>query len=171
MVPPPTRGPSEKPDLSAPWLIDRIAYRSGPPPRPRPGCHISSMVVMGVILIVLMCAILAFWTGRMPSLRPTPAPTGSSNVVPLPSRVGTPPTPVPVIPTERLSGIRPYASPTPTPPPLKHRVQSGDTLAAIAQKYGISVQLLMSANGLKSNVVRPGDELIIPLATATPTPR
>jgi LysM repeat protein len=59
-----------------------------------------------------------------------------------------------------------------------HTVQEGERLTDISQRYGISVQELLSANGLEaSSAIRPGAELVIPLgsepeATATrpPTP-
>jgi LysM repeat protein len=56
----------------------------------------------------------------------------------------------------------------PSPTPFKYRVQAGDTLGAIAIKYGTSVQAIMDANNLSSNLLHIGDELIIPLPTPTP---
>ena len=46
--------------------------------------------------------------------------------------------------------------------PSKHTVRSGESLYVIAQKYGITVNELKSANGLKNNVLRPGQKLTIP---------
>ena len=44
----------------------------------------------------------------------------------------------------------------------EHKVQSGQTLSAIAQAYGVSVEKIKKANGLKSDVIRVGQTLFIP---------
>ena len=41
-------------------------------------------------------------------------------------------------------------------------VRSGDTLSAIARRHGTSVGRIQSANGLRSTLIRPGMNLIIP---------
>ena len=44
----------------------------------------------------------------------------------------------------------------------KHRyykVRRGDCLGKIARKYGISIRRLKQLNGLKSNMIRPGQVL------------
>ncbi|MEZ5387340.1 MAG: LysM peptidoglycan-binding domain-containing protein [Prosthecobacter sp.] len=43
-----------------------------------------------------------------------------------------------------------------------HSIKSGDTLGAIARKYGTSVSKLKAANGLKSDLIRAGKTLKIP---------
>ena len=56
------------------------------------------------------------------------------------------------------------ASPT-SPPPLLYAVQEGDTLGAIAQTYGVSVEDLIAANDLADpNVLSVGQTLVIPVA-------
>lgn len=67
------------------------------------------------------------------------------------------------------------ALPTPLPTPLLHVVQPGDSLSAIALKYGVSIEALAEANGIAdANVIRVGQGLIIPgptpIATATLPP-
>lgn len=42
-------------------------------------------------------------------------------------------------------------------------VQPGDAIGIIAQRYGVSVERLLEANGLSGNLIRPGDVLKIPL--------
>ena len=49
----------------------------------------------------------------------------------------------------------------------RYTVSRGDTLALIAGRYGITVQNLMRANGLQSNLIHPGQRLIIPGAKVT----
>ena len=44
-----------------------------------------------------------------------------------------------------------------------HTVGPGDVLRVVAQKYGISVQQLMDANGKTRNYAERGEKLIIPL--------
>ncbi len=83
--------------------------------------------------------------GTTPPVPPTPAP-------PAPE---TPPAPVP--PT-------PETPPTPTPPaPTTYVVQRGDTLSAIARKFGTTVAALVAANNIADpNKIRTGQTLIIP---------
>lgn len=42
-----------------------------------------------------------------------------------------------------------------------HRVRSGDTLVEIANRYGVSVNDIRRWNGLSSNLIRPGQTLIL----------
>lgn len=44
----------------------------------------------------------------------------------------------------------------------RHTVGKGDSLSAIAKRYGTSVAALKSANNLKSDVIVPGQHLVIP---------
>lgn len=54
----------------------------------------------------------------------------------------------------------------------EHVVRKGDTLGAIAKKYGTSSALLAQANNLgKSKAVKIGQSLIIPMSGLTPPPR
>ena len=48
-----------------------------------------------------------------------------------------------------------------------HTVQSGETLAVIANKYGVSVDELMSANNLNNYIIQPNQTLQIPGAGST----
>lgn len=70
----------------------------------------------------------------------------------------------------------PTATPTITPTPVIYRIQSGDNLLKIAQKFGVSVAGIQDVNGLTDpRALRVGQELIIPVeeaeeAAGTPTP-
>ena len=43
-----------------------------------------------------------------------------------------------------------------------HRVRSGESLYTIGKRYGVSVDRLKAANGLRRNTIREGQELVIP---------
>lgn len=45
-----------------------------------------------------------------------------------------------------------------------HRVRRGDTLGAIADKYGVSVAALRSANRIRGSIIHPGQDLLIAAA-------
>ena len=78
------------------------------------------------------------------SLSPTALPSGTPQVVvtPIPTETPTPvATPTPV--------ITPAPTAAPTPPPAQtYIVQEGDTLSAIATRFGTSVSALVDANSL-----------------------
>jgi penicillin-insensitive murein endopeptidase len=52
------------------------------------------------------------------------------------------------------------------PPSVRHRMRSGDTLGAVARRYGTSVTAIRQANGLKSTRVRAGRSYTIPIRKA-----
>jgi LysM repeat protein len=88
-----------------------------------------------------------------PTAGTTPGPTdGPASVTPGPSASPTPaPTPTPAPAT---------AAPTPQ---RTYVVQDGDTLAAIAQRFGVSVSAIQAANGIEDpNEIIIGDVLVIP---------
>lgn len=47
-------------------------------------------------------------------------------------------------------------------------IKSGDALSTIARKYGVTVTQIKQANGLKSNLIKAGAKLIIPVKTEKP---
>lgn len=52
-------------------------------------------------------------------------------------------------------------SPAPMPEKVDYTIRPGDTLAGIAKAHGCTLQLLTRGNGIKSDVIRPGDRLRI----------
>lgn len=104
-------------------------------------------------------------------LRPSasPRPTAIASV-PTP---GTPPPSAPAPADSSGSTARPTPAPaatgTPSTEPIAGRtrtyvVAAGDTLWGIGRRYGLSVQDILLVNArLEGSVIRPGDELIIPL--------
>lgn len=76
------------------------------------------------------------------------------------------PTATPTAPSTQAPSFTPTAA-----APLTYEIQAGDTLLAIANQFGITVDELMEANQLTQNDVlalRPGQELIIPSESAAP---
>jgi LysM repeat protein len=93
-----------------------------------------------------------------PSATPTPTSRPTLTAAPIPS-LSTPPTPVPTpIPT-----VPATPAPTAPPPPQQtYTVVQGDTLAAIAQRFGTTVARLQAANGIEdANEIFIGQVLVI----------
>jgi LysM repeat protein len=95
----------------------------------------------------------------MPTVPPTPTP---GNLGPL---TGLPPTPITA------------TQPTPVPPTsvpagtFVYTVQAGDTLSAIARRFGVSVNALVQLNRLQDpGLLRVGQELVIPGQAPAATP-
>ena len=66
-----------------------------------------------------------------------------------------------------LAGCAPRALPVaPAPDPAAaqriHVVQPGDTLFAIARRFGVGVEALRTANGLTDDRIHPGQVLVVP---------
>lgn len=85
--------------------------------------------------------------GVTPTAAPTETPAGVEESV------------TPVAPTAT-------ATTTPVPPtatPRVHVVQAGENLTEIGQRYGVTVEAIMEANGLaNANRIFPGQRLLIP---------
>lgn len=56
-----------------------------------------------------------------------------------------------------------------SPTTIKHIVKAGDTISSIAKKYSLSNQQILSANGLKSSNLKPGQILAITSSQSTPS--
>lgn len=120
------------------------------------------VMVAGVVLLILVvCAVLFVLLGGGARL----GIGVSATATPTRTRTATPA--VTILPIT-LATATPTAGPTAAT--VKYKVKSGDTLSAIAAKYKVPVQAIMTANGLKDDSIRVGDDLIIPLPTPTPAP-
>lgn len=110
---------------------------------------------------VLLGLVLVAGCGTIITPPPSPTPTPSS-LAPAAGPTSTAAaavllTPIPPTPT---------FTPSPTPTPVMHLVESGDTLFGISLEYGITLDALLSANGLDvDDYLRIGQGLIIPLDT------
>jgi len=56
------------------------------------------------------------------------------------------------------------------PPDVRHRVRTGQSITGIARQYGVSVEALRAANGLRGSVIHPGETLVIPGSGARGAP-
>lgn len=94
-------------------------------------------------------------TSGGPSL--TPSSTFRPTVTPVPPSATLPPNPT--------------AIPSETPLPYEYVVKEGDTCGEIAIFYDVNTQSIEQANGLTScRILSPGQRLVIPRPTLTPTP-
>lgn len=84
----------------------------------------------------------------------------AGQVLLIPQETPTTPPPTPAAP----------ASPPPAPPsPVVHVVQAGETLWAISTRYSVSIDAIVSANGLASaSFIRTGQQLVIPGTSSAP---
>jgi LysM repeat protein len=130
-------------------------------------------LILGTVLVVGVIALffgvnMALETMKGPA--PTPTPAVATGVTPLPNPAAQSSPPPFVVPS-------PSPSPTLAPPQQRtHTVEGGDTLNRIAQRYGVTVEAIMQANGFtdRNRILRIGERLIIPdtpPASPVPVPR
>lgn len=75
-----------------------------------------------------------------------------------------------IFPGQRLvlPGGAPRASEA-APEIARHTVAAGDTMGGIAERYGIDLDQLLSANGLgRESLIFPGQQVVLPIAGAVP---
>jgi LysM repeat protein len=106
-----------------------------------------------VVSAITVLIVLSLWDRR--DRTPIESPTATIDVI------------------GQVASAVPTTAPTKAPSPTPHIyiIQSGDTLLAIAQEYGISIDDLMSTNRLESaDSLTAGQELIIPKAEGASGP-
>ena len=157
----PTPPPPSRPGRSESWRHERMVQRVPAHLGEATGDVVSPWVmVAGVALLVLIvCAVLFVLLGGGTRLG-----IGGAAATLTPTRTQTPA--IIILPVTLPAP--PSSTPGPTAASIKYKIKSGDTLIAIAAKYKVSVQSIMTANGLKDDNIRVGDELTIPLPTPTP---
>jgi LysM repeat protein len=95
---------------------------------------------------------------------PAPLPTQPLASTPTPTQTTRPSATSTTLAT--VTPILPGATAT----PIIHVVKRGDSLSGIAFKYDVAIEALVEANGIAdTNVIRIGQELIIPGPTPIPT--
>jgi LysM repeat protein len=109
------------------------------------------------------------WLGSDgPSAEPSQASVPASPRSPVaPSFQGEPPSLAPTSAPTQAATPAPTAAPTAVPPtaaptPQTYVVQAGDTLGAIATRFGTTVAAIQAANGLPNTVINIGQVLVIP---------
>jgi LysM repeat protein len=150
------------------------ALEPGHPARPRSSGRRATWVALlaAFIFLGLVGIGVGVWLassfGGSPSAAGTPGPSVTAAPSPSPTPTSTPaPTQAPTVtpfPTPTTAPT-PSAGPTPTPAPtpLVYRVRRGDTLTAIANRYGVTIAALRKANGITDpNVIVVGQKLVIP---------
>ncbi len=113
---------------------------------------------------------VGFWLGvvllsscvRSPA---APAPPSPTRAWPSPQPYRTATATATTRPPSRLASPPPFATPSPTP--RVYTIQPGDTLSALALRFGVSVKALLLANpGLNPNALPVGQTLTIPPSDA-----
>ncbi len=130
----------------------------------------AAFIVDLTALIVTVLFVGAVATTQLPAPvtpTPTPTPVPLSAVEPTASPTETPTATLSPAPSPTFT-VSPTPTASPTPAATVHVVQEGEVLAQIAQRYGVSVEAIREANNLTSDLLRVGQELIIPLPTPTP---
>jgi LysM repeat protein len=135
------------------------------------------IVLGGVVLIlIIVAALFLFQTGSAgPAATVIPSGTAiATSTIPSPSSTASAPSPTSLPTSTRSPTATPTASATatatakPTAAQIKYRVRFGDTLSSIAAKYHVTIQSIMLANRLRTDIIFEGQELIIPIPTPHP---
>ena len=115
-----------------------------------------------VVLVLLGNALGILGGAPRSTPSPTPFPSASPSLAATPTGVST------SSPTPPSATVAPTAVPTPAPSataaptPRTYVVQANDNLGQIAARFGTTVQAIMKANGLTSDIINVGQVLIIP---------
>jgi len=72
---------------------------------------------------------------------------------------------VPIAERERFEQLLAELPPSQRLRLVRHRVESGDTLYALARRHGIPLEMLRSVNRIRGSRIRIGQDLLIPLPT------
>ncbi len=149
----------------------RFAWRrSRPRPKVAPFRAYWPQAFVLVVSLLTFGAAWRIWRNPTPvylALYPTPTdffPTAtiSPTITPTPRPTDTP-TPT-LAPT-----VTPTPLPTATPePPVAHTIRAGETLISIALLYDVSLDSLVLLNNLSADTIQSGQQILVPLPTATP---
>jgi phage tail protein X len=129
-----------------------------------------TLILAAVLLILVIALFFALnWVlggSSTPAPSATPGPSPAPTLQPPSSGASPPPAIVPSpSPTPEIG-----AQPPGSPPGRIHVVEGGDTLNRIAQRYGVTVDAIMQANGFteRNRILRIGERLVIPDPGAAP---
>ena len=104
---------------------------------------------------------------------PTPTPMATPSIVVGPT-VGPSPTESasPTVPPSATPTAQPTDPPGPSPTPFEYTVARGDSVTKIALRFGVTPESIIELNDLRPPryVIHPDQVLLIPVASASPTP-
>lgn len=136
--------------------------------------NLAKQLAVGLLVVVLMLIATAC-VRPVESNPPTPNPEDVPTLAPaVPTTVpdfSPSPTPTPELQPTAVPEQPTAVPPTAVPPgqPTTHTVAPGDTLYSISQRYGVSMEEIMAANGLTDpNQLSVGQQLTIPAPGTTP---
>lgn len=115
------------------------------------------VVMAGAVLVMLLARPLVF--GQI-----VPAVVGDF-LTPLPTATAPLPTPTVEVTEVPAATALPTTAPTaePSPTPRVHTIQPGENLTKIAETYGVTVEAILTLNGLTNpNQIVAGEQILIP---------
>ncbi|HEX6138944.1 MAG TPA: LysM peptidoglycan-binding domain-containing protein [Candidatus Limnocylindria bacterium] len=125
----------------------------------------------GAVTLLAFAAAASAASGQLDGVLGVPRDSGSPAAVPT-EAASEPPsaTASPTVLATVQPSVTPLPSPLPTPSsvasseptPRTYTVVSGDTLSAIAARFGTTVAAIQSANGLSGETINIGQVLVIP---------
>jgi LysM repeat protein len=126
-----------------------------------PGRASGQLLLAGLMVVAFIAVILARTSSPGPASTVPPA-SPSVAITPSPTPRPTPrPTPSPSI--SASAEVSPSASTAAAASPSTYTVRRGDTLLAIAERFGVTVRALTEANGITDpSLLRIGQTLTIP---------
>jgi formylglycine-generating enzyme required for sulfatase activity len=128
------------------------------------------LVAMGLVLAATACARIPTLGRATPTSQPVQAaptliPLTATATAPMPpTKTLVPVTTTPMHPMPTATLTPPALTPAPpTPTPVIYVVQAGDTLGAIAKKFGVTVEALQEVNAISDpNRLQIDQQLVIP---------
>ncbi|MBI4493666.1 MAG: LysM peptidoglycan-binding domain-containing protein [Chloroflexi bacterium] len=144
--------------LARQWLSERIGRR----------LRLSNRLVRLFVLGLALAAISATGMRLIGGMGSAPSPSVGLDTAEEAIAVAAPTSvaveaPVPELPTPAAVATAAPTAQLPPPVVQTYRVAPGDTLAAVAARYGLRVETLLWANSIADpDVLRPGQELRIP---------
>lgn len=128
-----------------------------------PVCRVVVCALCALPLVATACTSTTVAPAQSPILAREPVPTFTPLAEPKTFVRSERATPVPPTPAATATIFVP-----PTPTPIVYTVQRGDTLGALAVHFGVSLEQLMSANGITdAGTLAVGQQLTIPVVAAT----
>jgi peptidoglycan/xylan/chitin deacetylase (PgdA/CDA1 family)/LysM repeat protein len=131
--------------------------------------------LMAPMLVIFLATItVSCDDGNGIEVTPPPSPLGSPTPSPLTTATPSPSARPPASSPTLTASPSPTPARTLTPTPvagIRYTVQPGDTLYSVAERFGVSIDVIAQANGLSDpNYIFVGQVLVIPGVFTTPAP-